>query len=330
MRAAIYLSIALQLASCNGFTPLLSKSATGSSALNLAKRKQSMAEKRRQRQSKSSYKTEDFSHLPKSKLDFQSSDGGAANDSPQEMSNPAEAAEKAQDLLKAQRASVDMLTMVRERVEALPSEEVISNLESNGYFVVDDFLGNAGVVLQMEAEAQHIYGADKMEVDMGNLGGGEYTLPLTGGSEQYIECPRLIEWVVSTTKHVPDQFEPFTLDAGACMATLRTFDRNAFQASLALLTGSNEVKTADKPFELVLTDEEDMRRLSLKYYVLPETWDPECGGGMEFESGGSVAAKRDRLVIWKSDSCSFRTTNWKGGDSNTLGSCIELHLVKKN
>jgi hypothetical protein len=295
----------------------------------MAGRKASMTEKRKRRQAKSQREENTFANLPKP--NFQSAPETSSE--PQQMTDPAEAAQKAQKLLQAQRASVNMLTMVREGIDALPAEDMLSALDITGHYVVDDFLGNHGansVNHQLEQEANSLLQGGAMEADVSNFGSGEYVLAITGGKEQYTKCARSVELVVSTTKHVPAVLKSLTLNPAACQATLRTFDRKAFQASLALLTGSEEVPEIERPFDKVVTEDDDKRSLTLYYYVLPESWDESCGGGLVFEKGGKVSAKRDRLVVWKSDSCLFKTEAWRGSDDNAIGSCIELHLVKKS
>lgn len=292
-----------------------------------------MAEKRRQRQAKQRGKASSnaYADFPKAKLDVQNSAPSSVLDSPEKLSDPTEAAGKAQELLESQRASVDTLSTVKERVLALPTEDVASALENQGYYVVDEFVGDEHILKQMESEAQNMYDNGEFELDMANLGGGEYTVTVKGGQEQYVKCPRVVEWVVSLTKHVPELLDNhMSLDSSACMATLRTFDRKALQASLALLTGSEEVPEATKPFGKTVADtNEDKRRLSLQYYLVSDLWEDACGGGISFENLGSVEAKRDRLVVWKSDSSSLRKEIWKGTDDLSIGSSVELHLVQK-
>jgi len=292
-----------------------------------------MAEKRKQRQAKQKgqQRPNPFENLPKSKLDFQQSAASKALDTPEKLTDPKEAADKAKELLQNQRDSVDMLTLVRTRIEALPSEDITNGLEQDGYFVFDGLMGNEDILSQLESEATRLYEDGALEVDMGNLGSGEYTVAVKGGQEQYVQCPRTVEWVVSSTKHIPETLPDLSLDPSACMANLRTFDRKAFQASLELLTGSDDVPETTKPFSTVVADPyEDKRRLSLRYYLVPDSWSEDCGGGLRFEKSGPVAAKRDRLVIWKSDSSSMRNEMWKGNDDIQLASCLELHLVGKS
>lgn len=249
-----------------------------------------------------------------------------------------QATNKAQELLRAQRESVGMLTTVKECIEGLPAAEILVDLDEKGYWYGDlllkkrepDLFGNLaeeGKTLQ-----------PSMQVDMDRLGMGEYICPLTGG-DQYNISPRAIEWVVSTTKHLPGLLDE-SLDAANCMAQMRTFDRKAWQASTKLLTGSsveelegNENQSAPEvSFRQVVNPdatEEDLRRLSLHYYLVSEDWGKELGGGLTFQkTGETIDARQDRLVIWRSDQTVYRPDAWSGSDDLALGSCIEMHLVQ--
>ncbi len=271
-----------------------------------------------------------FTDSRKAKLEIQHTAASTVLDTSETVFDPVAAANKAKELLQAQRESVDMLTKVREKIESLSSDKVMSALKDKGYFIVDGLFSDNAMVEKMEDEGKRLYADGDLEVDVGNLGSGEYTVAIKGGAQQYTKCPRMVEWVVSTTKHCPEILPELSLDSTACIANLRLFDRKAFQASLELLTGSDQIPETTKPFTTVVADiNEDKRRLSLQYYMVPSTWDEGCGGGLTFENGGSVTAKRDRLVIWRSDKCSLRKEIWKGNDEVPIGSCIEVHLVGK-
>ena len=85
-----------------------------------------------------------------------------------------------------------------------------------------------------------------------------------------------------------------------------------------------------KKFTMTVMDaSSDRRRVSLRYYLVSNAWDSSCGGGISLESGDRVEAKQDRLVIWKSESCSRRSEVWYGNDDLPLGHCLEMHLVEK-
>lgn len=327
----------------NAFAPFPTACVSHATELRMAKRKPSAAEQRKRRSKKLQPLQRD---TPKCKLDFKTftkpeltpaSSGGKTTTTPgldasQKITDPKVAEQRAQQLMQAQRVSVNMLTRVRERVEALPKETIQSALEEKGYYVVDDFLQDKEILDSLHQEGTSML--PNMEVDMNNLGSGEYIVSVEGGQEQYVQCPRIVELVVSTTKHTSPHMGEDLLDARTCMATLRTFDRKAFKASLALLTGNEDdsaVEEVKRAFGVVATEANDQRKLSLMYYILPELWDEGCGGGLCFESDDSkVEAKRDRLVILKSDTCSFRRRAWKGSDNGSMaGACMELHLVKK-
>ncbi|CAJ1937197.1 unnamed protein product [Cylindrotheca closterium] len=299
--------------------------------LEMAKRKMSMGEKRKRRQAKQQTEVNSFENLPPTKIGY-ISQASADDGQPERFQDPTEAAEKAKELLKSQRESVDMLTMTTEKVKALPKAELLSVLSNNEFFVVDNFLSSEETLASLEAEALSMFENEEMEMDTANLGAGEYITAIKGGKDQYIKCPRSVELVVSTTRHIPEVLESLSLDGSACMATLRSFDHKTLKASKNLLLGNDEeeIDLSAKDFGKVVDGPEDMRRLTLLYYIVPTTWSQTCGGGLIFENA-SVSAKRDRLIIWKSDSILFKKEPWKGdGDSNTFGSWIELHLVAKS
>ena len=235
-----------------------------------------------------------------------------------------------------------MLTMVREKVEALPKDEILHALDNEGYYVLDGFLGEgSGAAERLSKEALSLFQGEEMEMDTDNLGMGEYIAAIKGGTDQYAKCPRTVELVVSTTKHIPQVFESMELDASACMATLRVFDYKALKASISLLLGNEEedIGSSTRTFETVTNgDEKDQRKLTMQYYLVPQSWDEDAenGGGLTFQSSSSdkdvfVSAKLDRLVLWKSDTTMFKKELWKGNaGSNEFGGCIELHLVGKS
>ena len=330
---------------------LVSSSTSLFMATKRKKKKPSMAERRQRRQEKMrGQNTENpYENLPPPKFDFtsSSSDDDKEEDSSKKetvhVANPTAAAEKAKELLKAQRDSVSMLTLVKERIESRLriNPATVESLQSQGFAIVDDFLNDESTLLDLEEEGRRMAENGDMTVDTANLGTGEYITALQGGEKQYALCPRMVEFVVSSTKHFPEVFDgdeetKFALDPSACMATLRAFDRKALKASLALLTGNDDDHVLDaqanpSPLEVVANEANDQRRLSMYYYVLPKDWDENCGGGLTFESG-VAAAKRDRLVIFYSDSTKCKTIPWKGSDSSTstvIGNSIELHLVNK-
>lgn len=235
---------------------------------------------------------------------------------------------RAEEVLEAQRKSVGMLTLVRERVESLNYDDIQSSLETRGYFVVDDFLNNDDIVNELQKEGEALLRKDRMEVDLQQLGSGEYVCMIEGGEEQYTECPRSVELVVSATKHMSPAFEGKELNPSACMATMRTFDRKARLASLELLQGENkDIDMPERPFGIVATEENDARRISLLYYAISNDWQDE--GGVTFEeTGETIPAKRDRLLLLESETCRYRQERWKGKEGLERASSVELHLVK--
>ena len=339
----------------SSFSPIVYKSlgngifgcSPGVVALKMAKRKESMSAKRARRNArKNSSSASSVQDKPRCKLDFTTvsrrneaitSAGSTTTtkglDASKKITDPKKAEQKAQRLVQAQRESVDMLTLVRERVESLPADAIRMKLGDQGYFVLDNFLDDKRVLDQLRKESSSML-AD-MEVDVSNIGSGEYILGVEGGEEQYAQCPRLVELVVSSTKHLPSQLkQEENLDASACMANLRTFDRKAFKASVALLTGEDSEESMEMPpraYGVVATESNDQRRITMFYYILSESWTEGCGGGLVFESSSeTVSAKSDRLVLFNSDSTSFRQDPWKGNEGiDEFGSCVELHLVQK-
>ncbi|VEU38345.1 unnamed protein product [Pseudo-nitzschia multistriata] len=317
------------------------------------KKKPSMKEKLQRRREKAKGGPNPYADMESPKFEkFNKED---EKEEPIKVANPEAAAEKAKELLKAQRDSVNMLTMVKECImDRLSQSEFQATLQENGFAVVEDFLGSgsdnnddktaspASILSQLQEEGSQMLEKGGMEVDMANLGKGLYIAPVAGGEEQYTTCPRMVEIVVSTTKHVPEVFgdesneaaKPLKLDASACMATLRTFDRKALKASTALLTGSENVDDVlDKviPFSIVADQVDDQRKLSLYYYIVPDNWDKACGGGLEFESGEKFYAKNDRLIVFYSDVTKQKDIAWRGSDDapeKMIGNVLELHLVR--
>jgi hypothetical protein len=182
---------------------------------------------------------------------------------------------KAQQLLQSQRKSVAMLTLVKQRLEALPAAEIQSALEQQGFWYSDSgdssadsntgidtgFLQSQHVLRELQQEGVTLYESGAMSADMDRLAAGEYCCALAGGQDQYVTCPRSIELVVSTTKHLNkavlmeadsnDSTSTGTggeenkastgvvLDDSRCMANMRTFDRQAWKAAQVLFTGES-------------------------------------------------------------------------------------------
>lgn len=319
MATGLYLLTLLLVHAGEAFLATRTQGPKFSPLFAIRKKKLNMAEKRKRRA-----KTPQRRHdLPPSKLDF------AKPSKPLEATKapnvkPTDSAEmsKAKELLEAQRASVATLTKVKECFEKIPAEDLARALESKGYWYTDNFLADATLIDQLQTEGSELL--EKMKPD--GLGSGEYVVNLQGGQEQYVQAPRSIEWVVSATKHFPSSDALPVLDSANCMGIMRTFDRKAFLASLNLLTGNEKSSESQRPLEPVVTDDSDLRVLSMRYYLVPSEW--QFGGSLEFPEEVTVDACRDRLVIFKSD-LPYRSLTWKGDNDNLRASCMELHLVKK-
>ncbi len=182
-------------------------------------------------------------------------------------------------LIETQRKSVEVLTFVKERVQGLDREVIVESLQSSSsgrFKVIDNFLEgnkhNYDVRTEMLQESISMFDDNKMELDLSaGLCSGEYATPIKGGQDQYADCPRVTEFVVSLTRHltgllnnsiergedesksdgtveegVPEGVSllDYTLDETASMAGLRTFNRKARLSSIALLTGKdvNEIE----------------------------------------------------------------------------------------
>jgi len=294
-------------------------------------------------------------NLPPAKLDSQNPPAvvvpAVSDAAPAAANNDADAKAtqtKAQKLLQSQRESVAMLTAVKVAVERLPVDEISDALDRQGYWYSssnNDALLPTTFVDALQDEGVALLQNSNMTQDLAaGVGSGEFLASLLGGDEQYQISPRSIEWVVSVTKHLPAHLllnssnSIPALSSSNCMATMRTLDRRVREASRQLLTGDTSVDDTDdepgvvtRPFECVVTDPEtDRRRLSLYYYIVPEAWDADCGGGLTFETTGeTVPAQRNRLVVFRSDRTAVRPQAWKGSSELPHGSCIELHLVQE-
>jgi len=329
----------------------VSSSPTKNSVLHLAKKKkESFAEKQRRRAERRLRQTSappiaaDLKKFDNQKGDTDTSDAGTAVTIDKVEGEQDESTiQRAKEVIEAQRQSVKMLTHVRECVEGLPYDEVNAALDSQGYYVVDNFFKDKDLISALEQESRAMLESDQMEFDMLNGGTGEYIASVKGGEEQYTVCPRTVEMVVSVSKHMPKLIGGDTpLDDSVSMATMRTFDRKKLLAAMALLTGDNSEKNIQnlppRSFGTVIEGNEpnESRKITLYYYPLPMQWDESCGAGIIFqgedknEVNVTVEAKRDRLVILKSDTCVHSKDAWKGKEGLEVGSCMELHFVSKN
>jgi len=259
---------------------------------------------------------------------------------------------KASSLVESQRKSVDTLTYIRKRVEENPSlsyNEAARSILDKGNFVYNNFLSSDdefgdNLLSEMLQECSDMLANDKLERDITRLGDGEYLTKLTGG-ESYADCPRLTEYVVSLTRHFPPLFnkeldmlemttEMTKLDATASMGTLRVYNRKTRQGESML---ANPDEDSEKPFGVICGDSDDIdndtRRLTAMLFLSSKDWDTSCGGGVTVESTGErVDAVRDRIVLLRSDSCSYRQEPWFGNDEGglDLASCVIVHFVKEN
>lgn len=231
----------------------------------------------------------------------------------------------AKQMVDAQRKSIDMLTFVRQRVESLPLTTIVESLTTDGYVVVDDFLANEDAVSKIQAEGLALFEKDTMETDLTRLGSGEYIISIKGGDEQYIVCPRTIETVVSITKHLTTSLSGFDLDGSNCMANMRTYDRSSRQASRALVQSHDVL--IQQPFQTIADGENDGRKVTLLYYpIAPGSSD----GGVRMERDELlISAKRDRLILLRSDSCRHRHEYFEGNEGTPNASCLELHFLGK-
>lgn len=101
-----------------------------------------------------------FTDLPSNTLDFTSTttttDEGSSSEQRTRDANPTvSAAEEAKELLKAQRESVNMLTLVKNRIIETFTPLTVklkASLEKHGYVVVENFLNDPAILGAMEQE----------------------------------------------------------------------------------------------------------------------------------------------------------------------------------
>ena len=292
-----------------------------------------------------------------------------------------EVAAEATSLIESQRKSVNCLSFIRQRVEeSFPMDEAAKALAEHGYFVYDGFLSSGseedvafgdGLISEMMKDSSNMLANDKLERDITRLGDGEYVGRIVGG-EKYADCPRLTEYVVSLTRHLPPLLnkeidalaatdpsssdEPLghvevpkkvgglrmfatlsKLDATASMGTLRVYDRKTRLGAEALLAEPSSGDAQDRPFGVVCEDDDgtegDARRITVMLYLSSKEWDAsKLGGGISLENGERCDAIRDRMVLLRSDACSFRREPWKGSDESGLdqAGCVVVHFVKES
>ena len=253
-------------------------------------------------------------------------------------------------LVELQRKSVDSLTFIRKRTEeTFPMNEAAKSIVEKGYYVHDNFLSSGedeafGDVMlsDMFQEGSYMLSNDKLERDITRLGDGEYLAKIVGG-DAYVNCPRVTEYVVSLTRHLPplynNEMDAFRaddvsrLDATASMGTIRVYDRKTRLGEETFVSSGGD-GTPERPYGNVCGDSEgtenDARRLTAMLYLSSKEWNASCGGGVTMEGGDKMDAVRDRLVLLRSDTCSLRQEPWQGADEAGLdqASCIVVHFVK--
>lgn len=264
---------------------------------------------------------------------------------------------KASSLVDTQRRSVNCLTHVRKSVEeSFPINEAAKSLAGKGYFVYDGFLSRAvdgnedavfgdAMLSEMLAESSDMLANDKMQRDISRIADGEFVAQILGG-ENYALCPRLTEYVVSITRHLPPllnkEYDAIgagdlpKLDSAASMGSLRLFDRKTKLGTVSTFLANPEDADSvlERPFGVICGDsdgaENDSRRLTAMIYLSSKQWDSSYGGGLTMEADGKrVEAIRDRIVLLRSDTCSHRQEPWVGSDDSGLdqASCAIVHFI---
>eukprot|EP00986_Skeletonema_menzelii_P016139 scaffold13801_cov160-Skeletonema_menzelii.AAC.6 len=266
---------------------------------------------------------------------------------------------KASSLVQAQRKSVDCLTHVRKRVEeSFPINEAAKSLAEKGYFVYDGFLSKSlddedavfgdAMLSEMLSESSSMLENDQMQRDISRIADGEFVAPIVGG-ENYALCPRLTEYVVSMTRHLPPllnkEYDVIgagdlpKLDSAASMGSLRLYDRKTKLGTASFLANPEDADSdgsvSERPFGVVCGDydgtENDTRRLTSILYLSSKQWDSTNGGGLTMETDGQkVEAIRDRIVLFRSDTCAYRQEPWVGSDDSGLdqASCAIVHFIQ--
>jgi len=263
---------------------------------------------------------------------------------------------QAKSLIDVQRKSVATLTHVKNSIDALPPRSTLqaalssTSDDNNGVYhiVIDNFLNDDELCSEMAKEGRSMLDAMELDLESGGICGGQFGTAIVGGKEQYVECPRCVEYVVSLTRHLPgslydeDEKEEedllgFRLDSAASMAGIRTFDRNARVSALKLLNVEEDEDTNPvRPFDYVVDGKtpDDRRKVTALYFMVPDNWNTECGGGMRIKTDDDtevlIEAKRDRLLIFRSDKCLHHMEGWVGseGEGLDVGSHIKTHFVQ--
>ena len=162
-----------------------------------AKRKQSMAQKRKRRAGRTLSKTIE---RPKILDTVARTDEWtktvSTSDQVETMKGAEDAKAQASALIETQRKSVDVLTHVRNCVESLPYEEIIETVLKGDAYVKDGFLGSE-LCEELKLEGESLLTNEKMELDLqAGLCSGEFATAIKGGEDQYSHCPRCVEYVV--------------------------------------------------------------------------------------------------------------------------------------
>ena len=358
-------SILLQVCSSFSIRTLLPSSVVGSMkvmngrrdglvVLNAKRKKKlSMAEKRKRRSKKPPPRPESSSHSKP--IDF----WGTTNENEEqqeqqvavkEVEDEAESTKaRAAKLVETQRKSIDTLTFVGERIGAIPNYSDLVTPSSDSVLMVDNFLGNANLVQDMAKECDTMFQNGKLTF----ASVGEYTAQVRGGKDQYNDCPRCVEFVVSLTKNMPtylneaaDENEWTQIDSSASMASVVVFDRKARSAFNGLVQetsseednddGIKEEEGEKKSFQLINGGlDTDARKVTAIYFLTPPTWDTSDtkGGGLTLQNSQTIPALNDRLLLFRSDLCYHRMEEWIGlddDDTTTVASYLVVHLVKTN
>lgn len=273
-----------------------------------------------------------------------------------EDATKSKAKSQAAALIATQRKSVDVLSHVKDKIQALPVEKILNVLKGNTDFVVFDDLLGEDLCSEIMEESQSMCDNNKLELDLkAGITSGEYATAIQGGQDQYADCPRSVEYVVCLTRHMSGALNKagessendtetefgYKLDETASIAGLRLFNRKARLSSLALLTGNDGVTDnsdlVQNPFGCIIdveNEEIETRKLTTIYYNAPDGWDKNCGGGVSFKDKDGeeilVEAKSDRLLIFSSEDSIHRFERFTGKDEvESVCSHIVTHLVRE-
>jgi hypothetical protein len=189
------------------------------------------------------------------------------------------------------------------------------------------------LLTEMFGEGIDMLSNDNLERDITRLGEGEFVSLITGG-DKYVDCPRLTEYVVCMTRHLPpllmDELDT-PLSNTASMGSIRMYDRKTKLGTAELLVDEQSEDEIERPFGVVCENNDDGRRVTAHLFISSKSWDPiQHGGGITPESVQTIGAARDRLVLLRSDTCFHRLDSWKGSEEDDLkqAGCVTVHFVK--